>query len=72
MLPYKKIYKASGSTTSDNTLAQGGVINETGTQVNNATKTMASMYLQMDSTKTILLIFLAGIAAYIFMNQNKK
>ena len=72
MLPYKKIYKASGSTTRDNTLAQAGVINESGTQVNNATKTMASMYLQMDSTKTILLIFLAGIAAYIFMNQNKK
>ena len=71
---HKKIFsykKASGSTTADNTYAAAALINENGTQVNNATKTMSSMMLQLNSTKTILIIILAAIGVYLITRESK-
>lgn len=65
------ISKASGSTGSDINYSSASVINEAGTQVNNNTKTMASLMLQLNSTKTMLIIILAGITAYIIMHKDK-
>ena len=72
---HKKIFslsKASASTKSDDLYASAASINEAGTQINNNTKTMASMMLQMNSTKTILIIIAIGVAAYLFLNKDKK
>ena len=75
MKPVKKriivLNKASDSTTSDNTLANTTTVAETGTQINNNTKTMASMMNQMNSTKSIMIIAVAGIVAY-FIFKSKK
>ena len=72
MKQYKKIRKASDSTTSDNTPASGAIVNETGIAVNNNTKTMANMMIQSKSTTTIMLIAIAGIVAYMLYLNNKK
>lgn len=76
MLPKsKKIFalnKASNSTTADNTYASAAAINEAGTQINNNTKTMTAMMQQQSSMKTILIIIAIGIAAYLFLNKDKK
>ena len=74
MKPLKKqivVHKASGSTTSDEMYAAAAEINETGTAINNNTKTMASMVTQTNSTNAIMLIAIAGIVAYIVI-KNKN
>ena len=74
MKPIKKkivVRKASGSTTSDEMYAAAAEINETGTAINNNTKTMASMVTQTNSTNAIMFIAIAGIVAYIVI-KNKK
>lgn len=63
--------KASGSTASDEMYAAAAEINETGTAVNNNTKTMASMVTQTNSTYAIMFIAIAGIVAYIVI-KNKS
>ena len=68
----KKINHASGSTQSQDTIAVGAVVNEAGMAINNNTKTMASMFIQNQSTTTILLIAVVGIAAYMFYLNSKK
>lgn len=68
----KKINTASGSTQSQDTMAIGTVINENQMGINNNTKTMASMFIQNQSTTTILLIAIVGIAAYMFYLNSKK
>lgn len=68
----KKINHASGSTQSQDTMAIGTVINENQMGINNNTKTMASMFIQNQSTTTILLIAIVGIAAYMFYLNSKK
>lgn len=76
MKPIKKkivVRKASGSTTSDNTYASASLINESGIAINNNTKTMAGMITQNNSTNAIMIIVIAGIAAYlIYINSKKK
>ena len=70
---HKKIYalrKASNSTNSDNLLALGGLAYEEGNAINNNTKTMSSLMIQLDSTKTIMVIIAIGIAAYVFMYKD--
>lgn len=68
----KKINHASGSTQSQDTIAVGTVVNEAGMAINNNTKAMASMFIQNQSTTTILLIAVVGIAAYMFYLNSKK
>lgn len=71
----KKIFsltKASGSTVSDNTLADGALINENGVAMNNLGKTMAAMYTQNNSTNAIMFIAIAGIVAYLVIQTRKK
>lgn len=68
----KKFNTASGSTQSQDTMAIGTVINENQMGINNNTKTMASMFIQNQSTTTILLIAIVGIAAYMFYLNSKK
>ena len=67
-----RLSKASSSTVSDNTYASAALLNEQGNSINDNTKTMTSLMLQLNSTKTILIIIAIGIAAYIFMNKAKK
>ena len=74
MTPLKKqivVHKASGSTTSDEMYAAAAEINQTGTAINNNTKTMASMVTQTNSTNAIMFIAIAGIVAYIVI-KNKN
>lgn len=68
----KNFNTASGSTQSQDTMAIGSVINENQMGINNNTKTMASMFIQNQSTTTILLIAIVGIAAYMFYLNSKK
>ena len=68
----KKLSKASNSTTAENQLADGALVNETQNGINNNTTTLASMFLQQNSTNTILIIVLAGIAAYLIYTHMKK
>lgn len=68
----KKLSKASNSTTAENQLADGALVNETQKGINNNTTTLASMFLQQNSTNTILIIVLAGIAAYLIYTHMKK
>ena len=68
----KHFNKASDSTTSQNTLSAGALVNETGTAVNNNTKTMAAMVTQNNSTNAIMFIAIAGIVAYMVYLNSKK
>lgn len=76
MKPIKKkifaLQKASGSTTSDEMLAAGATINESGIAINNNTKTMAAMITQTNSTNAIMFIAIAGIVAYLVIQTRKK
>jgi len=75
MKPLKKqivVHKASGSTTSDEMYAAAAEINETGTAINNNTKTMASMVTQTNSTNAIMLIAIAGIVAYFVIKSKNN
>lgn len=64
--------KASDSTTSQNLLSSGAIVNESGMAINNNTKTMAAMFTQVNSTNAIMLIAFVGIAAYMIYLYNKK
>lgn len=64
--------KASGSTTSDEMYAAAAEINETGTAVNNNTRTMAAMMTQQNSTNAIMFIAIAGIVAYLVIQTKKQ
>ena len=68
----KNFNKASDSTTSQNTLSAGAVVNETGMAVNNNTKAMAAMVTQNNSTNAIMFIAIAGIVAYMVYLNSKK
>ena len=69
----KKFNKASNSTTAQNELGAAAIVNESATGINNNTNTMASMFVQQNSTNTIMLIAIVGIAAYMFyLYMNKK
>ena len=70
----KRIFfnKASDSTTSQNLLSGGALVNENGMAINNNTKTMAAMFTQVNSTNAIMLITFVGIAAYMIYLYNKK
>ena len=68
----KHFNKASDSTTSQNTLSAGALVNETGTAVNNNTKAMAAMVTQNNSTNAIMFIAIAGIVAYMVYLNSKK
>ena len=68
----KNFNKASDSTTSQNTLSAGALVNETGTAVNNNTKSMAAMVTQNNSTNAIMFIAIAGIVAYMVYLNSKK
>lgn len=68
----KHFNKASDSTTSQNTLSAGAVVNETGVAVNNNTKAMAAMVTQNNSTNAIMFIAIAGIVAYMVYLNSKK
>ena len=68
----KHFNKASDSTTSQNTLSAGAVVNETGIAVNNNTKAMAAMVTQNNSTNAIMFIAIAGIVAYMVYLNSKK
>lgn len=68
----KHFNKASDSTTSQNTLSAGAVVNETGMAVNNNTKAMAAMVTQNNSTNAIMFIAIAGIVAYMVYLNSKK
>lgn len=68
----KNFNKASDSTTSQNTLSAGALVNETGTAVNNNTKAMAAMVTQNNSTNAIMFIAIAGIVAYMVYLNSKK
>lgn len=76
MKPIKKkifsLQKASGSTTSDEILASGSIVNESGIALNNNTKTMAAMFTQTNSTNAIMFIAIAGIVAYLVIETRKK
>lgn len=76
MKPIKKkifaLQKASGSTTSDEMIAAGATINESGIAINNNTKTMASMVTQTNSTNAIMFIAIAGIVAYLVIQTRKQ
>ena len=75
MKPVKKkivVRKASGSTTSDEMYAAAAEINETGTAINNNTKTMASMVTQTNSTNAIMFIAIAGIVAYFIIKYKNN
>ena len=68
----KNFNKASDSTTSQNTLSAGALVNETGTAVNNNTKAMAAMVTQNNSTNAIMFIAITGIVAYMVYLNSKK
>ncbi len=68
----KHFNKASDSTTSQNTLSAGAIVNEAGIAVNNNTKAMAAMVTQNNSTNAIMFIAIAGIVAYMVYLNSKK
>ena len=71
----KKIYrlqKASSSTNSDDIFADAARTYEVSNGINSNTKTMSSLMIQLDSTKTIMVIIAIGLAAYVFLNKDKK
>lgn len=68
----KHFNKASDSTTSQNTLSAGAIVNEAGIAVNNNTKNMAAMVTQNNSTNAIMFIAIAGIVAYMVYLNSKK
>jgi len=68
----KHFNKASDSTTSQNTLSAGAIVNEAGIAVNNNTKAMAAMVKQNNSTNAIMFIAIAGIVAYMVYLNSKK
>ena len=68
----KHFNKASDSTTSQNTLSAGAIVNEAGIAVNNNTKAMAAMVTQNNSTNAIMFIAIAGIVAYMVYHNSKK
>lgn len=66
------LYKASGSTEATKEMASGTLVDTTGQNINQNTATMASMFTQMNSTKSIMIIIIVGIVAFlIFKYQNK-
>ena len=68
----KHFNKASDSTTSQNTLSAGAIVNEAGIAVNNNTKAMAAMVTQNNSTNAIMFLAIAGIVAYmVYLNPKK-
>lgn len=68
----KHFNKASDSTTSQNTLSAGAIVNEAGIAVNNNTKAMAAMVTQNNSTNAIMFIAIAGIVTYMVYLNSKK
>ena len=68
----KHFNKASDSTTSQNTLSAGAIVNEAGIAVNNNTKAMAAMVTQNNSTNAIMFIAIAGIVAYMVYLNSKQ
>ena len=68
----KHFNKASDSTTSQNTISAGAIVNEAGIAVNNNTKAMAAMVTQNNSTNAIMFIAIAGIVAYMVYLNSKK
>lgn len=71
----KQIYalsKASGSTESDNIIAETALVDAATKNVNENTNIMASMMTQINSTKSILIICVVGVIAYMFFQSQKK
>ena len=64
--------KASDSTTSQNNISAGAIVNEAGIAVNNNPKAMAAMVTQNNSTNAIMFIAIAGIVAYMVYLNSKK
>lgn len=63
------IRKASGSTAAENTGAEAILVDSAMNNVNTNTKTMASLMSQMNSTKSIMLIVIAGIVAFVLFKK---
>lgn len=65
----KKIFKATNSTTADNSLANGVIIEKGVEGVNNNTQIMANLMTQSQSTKLIAIIAIVGILAFVFYKK---
>ena len=67
-----RISKASGSTETSKTMAMGTVVDTATKGVNENTNIMASMMTQMNSTKSIMIIVVIGLVAYMFFQTQKR
>lgn len=71
----KQIYslnKASGSTESDKIVAETELVDAATKNVNQNTNIMANMMTQLTSTKSITIICIVGIIAYMFFQSQKQ
>ena len=67
-----RISKASGSTETNKIMAQGTLIDAATKNVNENTNIMASMMTQINSTKSIMIIVVIGVIAFMIYQTKKN